>query len=45
MKPFVELGPETSYMKSSSNTELKTDQKCYLTGIVFILLAYFVIRL
>ena len=45
VKDFVEFGHETSYTKSSSHTEFKLNLKCYIMGLVFILLAYFVIRL
>ena len=45
MKAFVEFGHETSYTKSSFHAEFKTLIKNGLTGLVFILLAYFVIRL
>ena len=47
MKAFVEFGHETSYTKSSPHAEIKIklDQKWYLTGLVFTLLAYFAIRL
>ena len=44
MKAFVEFRPETSYTKFSSNAELKTLLKIVPYGLVFILLAYFVIR-
>ena len=42
MKAFVEFGCETSNTKSSSHAELIINGT--LTGLVFILLAYFVLK-
>ena len=45
LSAFVEFGRETTYTKSSPMQNSKFDLKWYLMGFVFILLAYFVIRL